>query len=307
MVVFSCSSCEYTSYKKCNVDRHTKRYHTNVEADHNAETVCKYCSKTFTTRFNCLRHETETCKDRTVTENVNTELENVNITRENVNIHQGFVNILGDFVNIGGASGATYKCEQCYKTFTTRYWRDKHVAVCKKIESPNQCGICKKVFSCRQAKSRHMKTCTPVEPESVNDFGCETGNLLTNDVLDAWHNYSGKGVIQLIKHVHFNPDYPANQNLRLGSNKKRICVRENGQWVEDGFHEKFGKVFQFYTDKLYNRLEDPVVVERLSKDERLERYNTLKKIDARTNPNLYYNLVESFRVMLEKLDKPLDD
>jgi hypothetical protein len=141
---------------------------------------------------------------------------------------------------------------------------------------------------------------------SINDFGNETGELLTNELLDSWFYYNGKGVLQLIKKIHFNQEYPENHNIRKGRNKKRMRVRENGNWIEYSFFDKYSGILQRYTDLLHKRLQDPVVRKELGQQELHDRYTALKAIDVRKNPNEYYINMESFRVMLENVEHMLE-
>lgn len=66
MPEFKCSSCEYTSKKKCHVERHVnnvikcKELFSNV-IDINIDIMCEYCKKNFTLESNLKRH-IKTCK-----------------------------------------------------------------------------------------------------------------------------------------------------------------------------------------------------------------------------------------------------
>lgn len=357
---YKCSLCDYSSTKMFNVERHTKAKHSDVNIANSSQTVCRYCARVFTKKYNCQRHETVSCTNRPISqpaENVNMPAEFVNMPAENVNRPAEFVNIPAENVNIEQSSevSSPYKCELCYKSFTRKYWRNEHMSICKRTENPLQCHKCKQVFACRQTKSIHMKTCTAIPLDTdvpkqkdvvpiqesiinnnttisnshnttnntinnttnnntininlsdlhINDFGHETGGLLTDELLDCWYNYNGKGVLQLIKKIHFNQEYPENHNLRQGRNKRRMRVRENGNWIEYSFFDKYSGILQRYTDLLHKRLLDPMVRANLGQQELHDRYNALKTIDVRKNPNEYYTNMESFRVMLENVEKSM--
>lgn len=66
---FACSVCEYTSFKKENVTRHTKRkkkcgsgIREIVEIP--VEIICKFCNKNFSTKTNLNEHQKDNCRKK---------------------------------------------------------------------------------------------------------------------------------------------------------------------------------------------------------------------------------------------------
>lgn len=277
-------------------------------------------------------------------ENVNINSENVNIDSENVNIDLENVNTENQTDTVSYKCDLCYKlfkskyskndhmiacqriehphqCPSCKCVFSCRQAKSRHMKTC----DASTVDPFKEPQAHPHPTHQHINNNTTnnttnnninntinntininVNGLHINDFGCETGELLTNELLDKWYYYNGKGVIQLIRKIHFNDEFPENTNLRQGRNKKRMRIRENGNWSEYSFAEKYASIVQRYTDILHKRLQDPVVRKELGEQELHDRYSALKAIDMRKNPNEYYQMMDSFRVMLEKVEMLLE-
>lgn len=297
----------------------------------NSDTECRFCSKIFSNKYNCARHESHYCHVFKKCANVKDGCANVKV---------GCANVKDEMDDVSDQNGL--KCPTCYKTFTSTRYFDTHKDRCKRIQHPFQCHKCFKVYASRQSKYEHLMMCKGVPqeqpqpvntqtiihnnntihnnivnntlnvnihvvqpPRRINDFGHETEVAINNELLDNRSNYKESGVIQIIKHVHFNDQYPENNNLRKGRNKKRMKVRENGKWIEYNFYDKYISILKRYTDLLHSRLLDPQVKAKLGEYEIKERYNSLLQIDPRTNPNEFYLNMDRFREMLEKVEQRL--
>ncbi len=146
----------------------------NIVAD--PDTVCKYCLKVYTTKSNCTRHMT-LCKSRFVTndakaEKVTVEAEKVTVGAEKVTVGAEKVTVEAEKVTLGaekvtdttnGDEDGTqsYKCKDCYKTFTRMHRLNEHKATCQKITNPLMCPTCRKICTSKMAKTRHMASCDP--------------------------------------------------------------------------------------------------------------------------------------------------
>ncbi len=325
-MLFKCDVCEYTSNKQYNVKRHAQLRHVDGKEPKTIRTVCRFCSKQFTSVFNCTRHENSSC-----TSQINC----------NSNISENLQNVMNCSNVISDTSSLTHQCETCYKTFSSKYKLIDHKPKCKKIEHPFQCIKCKKVLSSRQAKSKHIKICQhddkvqvvedlpingttsnhncetftteyslndqkPVcKPKNecnirpdINDFGQETVNVFTTEVLMQESIYTGVGILALIRKMHFNKDHPENSNIRKGNNKNTLVVRENGEWVSHQFEEKYDEIWCKYVNILYKFL-DTEGIKCFDTNKRTKLYGNLKKIDQESNPNVYYSILRRFRFTID--------
>jgi uncharacterized C2H2 Zn-finger protein len=199
-------------------------------------------------------------------QNVIIEPQNVIIEPQKVIIDPQNVIIEPQKVIIEKADDAShgYRCERCYKLFTTLWSLKRHEPICKEISNPLQCHICNKVFTHASNKSRHLQSCKiefikkensriqeppqPVAPQSsnqinnnitintqntnnnitinvnLNNFGEESLDHITQDMLTKFAKEINCGIAKLIDTIHFNPEVPQNHNIRLENIKGQLVA-----------------------------------------------------------------------------------
>ena len=64
---------------------------------------------------------------------------------------------------------------------------------------------------------------------NINAWGNEKTNSIPNKVIENAVRDPERGIIDLIKHIHFNPDIPENSNLRLKKKKTQIMEIFDGE------------------------------------------------------------------------------
>ena len=64
---------------------------------------------------------------------------------------------------------------------------------------------------------------------TINPFGKEDISFLTNGIMKNIFQNPDVGIAQLIRLIHFNPEIPQNQNVRLKNKKEPYLNVFNGQ------------------------------------------------------------------------------
>lgn len=139
----------------------------------NSELVCKYCSKEFSRKDVCKRHEKYSCKNK---KNIEKEEEQKKLVEE---IQKAKQTIINNF-NINNYQ--------------------------QNIQNNIQQNF-----------------------GSINPFGKEDVSFLTNEIMKNIFKNPDFGIAQLIKLIHFNPEIPQNQNVRLKNKKEPYLNVFNGQ------------------------------------------------------------------------------
>jgi hypothetical protein len=68
--------------------------------------------------------------------------------------------------------------------------------------------------------------------------------------------YNGKGIVKLIKHIHFNPDVPENHNIRTHKNDM-VQVYEDGDWTIKSSTSTFSDLVANYKTEFGSKMSDP--------------------------------------------------
>lgn len=163
--MFTCSKCNYTTQRKYNLDRHTKLVH---KEDNNASS--------------------HTVDDTTTIVDISPHIvDNLPINVDN--------SPQKNDEDSESESGKCFKCNDCYKSFTTKYRLTTHHSKCPKIHSPLACPKCLRIFSDRSAKHRHIKICkhgavtiptdttttvTPIQQQIITQNNNNINNIQNN-------------------------------------------------------------------------------------------------------------------------------
>jgi uncharacterized C2H2 Zn-finger protein len=155
-----------------------------------------------------------------------------------------------------------YKCEKCSKSYLTSKSYNNHIKDCNGLNILT-CPKCMFTFADRSGKSKHIKknNCKPKsiafaneKPNITNNTTNNiTNNNITNNITNNYYitnnfekerlDYITKEIIyekclqacfpilKLIELIHFNNDYPENQNIRYDNKKKLINIKRNDMWT----------------------------------------------------------------------------
>ena len=123
--------------------------------------------------------------------------------------------------------------------------KDNLIAILRKLENKRYaCKYCHQIFSHSPNKIVHEKICHVQkklkmqqidEPKIVTIFN-EDLSVIPNAIIDLHIINSGEAnfdIVGLVKHIHFNPEYPTFQNIRKqNKNNRTVSVYQDGTWVE---------------------------------------------------------------------------
>jgi hypothetical protein len=113
---------------------------------------------------------------------------------------------------------------------------------------------------------------------SINNYGEENLKCLTEEYLSKLIKGAFTAIPKLIEKIHFNPEYPENQNIKI-TNKKEpyIKVRKNNKWELQDKKETLDTI----VDDKYDILDDHID----SKEENLTEFekDIMEKFKERVN------------------------
>lgn len=170
----SCSMCDYTTRRSYNLKRHIEMVH----------------------KYNVQKVPEEVGK-------VSKLVGKVPETVEKVPFYVGKVPQLSD------TNSGVYKCDECYKTFSSETTLKRHASCCKGVSSALECHLCGDVMKNKTAKWRHMKICTGqklideenrnVQTTNVNNsYNHTTNNINTLNNIGTQNNYTNENVKILV-------------------------------------------------------------------------------------------------------------
>jgi hypothetical protein len=254
-----------------------------AQAAEDDEIACGLCYKTFSSKWNLQRH-LERC------------------------------NGLGD----------AFMCAKCRRVFKDKFAKYRHSKNCDGTGN-EQALVAPEASSSRplvpqtpntSANSQHVQGngCTLNQLNNqfhitynINSFGKEdVSKILTPEFLDErLKEFNGKGIFQMVKDVHFNPDFPENQNIRMGSKKsKTLRVKENDGWHIRANCDIMEVLMTKYKSILSQRSFHPDFKGKLKHEsDFMQIQQDLIKFDRRSNPTAYYSCAHKILALIEDLEK----
>ena len=167
-------------------------------------------------------------------------------------------------------------CDFCAKTFNTRKSMLRHIRLyCKeKKEMENEKKELKEIieFQTKQInklleKNEKQINNTQNNTNSnntinntihINNYGEENLEMLTDEFKERCITRPFYAIIDIIRKIHFNDDYPENKNMRIVNKRdNKIQVLTDGKWqyrykdeaVKYAFDDSNEKLEQFYIEK----------------------------------------------------------
>jgi hypothetical protein len=140
---------------------------------------------------------------------------------------------------------------------------------------------------------------------NINNFGEERIDHITPEMLDErLKEINGRGIFQLIRDIHFNPDIPENHNIRMGSKKRRnLKVKRNGRWEVRDNNDILDIMISQYKRRLSLRSFEPDFKKGLNHEvEFMQIQKDLMNFNKDTNPAAYYGCVRKVLALIEDLD-----
>lgn len=136
---------------------------------------------------------------------------------------------------------------------------------------------------------------------NINNFGSENTSYLTPEFLSYCLMNPRQGMTKLIDKIHYNEDYPENQNLRCKSLKQNVFEKYiDSEWracdASNTLDELIRKGYRIlnthYTDNFMN---DPEVIEDEIKQRAYERFRYLSD----TTCNDYFAVKREIRLLVK--------
>ena len=142
---------------------------------------------------------------------------------------------------------------------------------------------------------------------NINGFGKEDlSAVLSPAYLDArLQELNGKGIFNMVRDVHLNPDVPENNNIRMGSKKsKTLKVFEgDGKWHVRANCDILEVLIGKYKSILTRRSHDPEFKQKLKyESDFMQIQQDLIKFDKRTNSTGYYACAHKILALIEDLE-----
>ena len=233
--MYICERCGYSTTIKCNMKSHLSRK--------------KMCPEIYSNK------DVLGVEDTKIHKRVYNVNPNVNIVNPNVNI-------------------VTYKCRFCSKTFKYRQSRYRHeLKYCLKDmdtitikEHNKKIGELKKQVEDLLIKNttiNNNKTLNVQQNITINSYGKENLDYLTNNYLTGLIYKPFDSVQCLLKTIHFNPKHPENHNIKISNKKQKYAnVYNSGNWefkkkkdvieniVDNGYN-----IIDCYYDEVKDKLE----------------------------------------------------
>jgi hypothetical protein len=220
-----------------------------------------------------------------------------------------------------------YQCTNCDKQYTTRQARHKHKQTCKAKQDndKNDKQIVMKADDLQQLLSRievlerrngiqnvqntiitntgnqyNIQNQTQYQI-NINNFGSENTSYLTSEFLSYCLINPRKGMTELIDKIHYNNEFPENQNIRCKSLKQNVFEKYiDSEWracdASNTLDELIRKGYRIlnthYTDNFMN---DPELIEDEIKQRAYERFRYLSD----TTCNDYFAVKREVRLLVK--------
>lgn len=161
----------------------------------------------------------------------------------------------------------------------------------------------------QQIQNNHYTYNINVAPVQRNDFGNESIDHISTDMIKNYILQLGAGTVAMFLKMHFDPLVPENHNIvNLSSKKKRVGVVENNKWVvmdykiaTDQAIRKINNLkFQHFMDL---KAEDP----SLSRNEQviMDHHQQTSALNTRAHYKLHNDMVCKIQNNTDKGNNPM--
>ena len=233
--IHKCTHCDYKSIRLSNVKRHMVRNHENISAP-----------------------------------NVNDNYANVHVDSANVNVFSANVHVDSANVNdIYENKKSENICNDCNKTFTTKYNLQKHSTICKGIIDSKTCTWCSRIFSCRAGKCNHIKICKVKKDIETKELILLNSEASKKNNTDAGHGNTHSEVNQNANVINNTTNSNNNNSNNTVINNIIVFDPKNMELLSDHINKidlqqivtntDFSKTLTDYSAALLSRAENQCV------------------------------------------------
>ena len=239
---------------------------------------CEVCKYSTTRKYDLKRHQNAVHHTTPTRANLNNmSKENVSPNEENVSPKEEIVSPNEEIVS------PLLICKKCNKIYKTKKYLIGHEAKCKGIDDLT-CSRCMISFTTRQAKSKHI-TNNKCKPRSIIHARTPNADNITNNIdnqnietqnnINTQNNNNNTIIVNnygnermdyldydkmleifksaynipsiLTKHIHFNKDFPENNNITCSNDDKNYSlVKMNDEYI---FKNLNNLVYELIKDK----------------------------------------------------------
>lgn len=244
---------------------------------------CKRCGYSTQEKSNFIRHLKRKTKCEAVLEDISIETLLDNITKKQYN-------------------QKTYNCKYCNRPFNAYQNRFKHHKICKKKDEIEGLQCQNEVINKMQQEIQDLKDKLQYNVHTTNntnngtinnivnvnvqirEFGCENMAAIPPDFIRTC--LLNLEVRDLVENLHFDHNFPENQNVRLVSLKHEIMeLFKNNEWqamsLLNGLNELIGQACSIFRKFYHNNKQE--IHEDVGGE--LEALMLLEKLDAMDNMN----------------------
>ncbi len=234
MVLYTCTRCGYNTTHRTNMKNHLNR-----------KNICKPTLEDVSIEQLCFLYNFDIS---------NFQQETTGFQQETT----GFQQVLTGYENTNNSNS----CNYCNKTFTRKYGLICHLKICKIKKENDEKKESEQIMiieieklkkqleqtnnkilnttnnnnnkilnttndNCNNSNSNNNIT----QNITINNYGEENLKCLSEAYLSKLIECAFTAIPKLIEKIHFNPEYPENQNIKI-TNKKEpyIKVRKNNKW-----------------------------------------------------------------------------
>lgn len=335
MDLLSCPFCDYSTKRRFNLDRHVNAKHNGMEhlQEHEGSNVAIGVSNVHLRGSNVHLGGS----------NVHLEGSNVHVGGSNVHVSHA-IEQAGESNETRVQCDKCYKtftcrktlnrhrvicrelpdplmCPYCDKIFPSRQAKSNHCKKCKTM--PRETAIAlvpttssdivphtinnvqNNVQNNVHNNVQNQQNISTLNIININNFGHEKKDHITNEVLDQrLREVNGHGIYNLIRDIHFNPEIPENQNVRMGVKRdKSVEVKEDDQWRRRDHADILDIMIQQYKTMLSIRSMEPDFKEKLEhKSDFMQIQQDLLTFGKSTNRVAYYKCIRKVLRLIENLD-----
>jgi hypothetical protein len=211
-------------------------------------------------------------------------------------------------------------CHVCHVVLSDRVTKSRHVKRCMEEEASKALAELKSTMDCAALPSQQVIHINIANLQvnnnnnlqinnnlEVNGYGSEDlTRILKPEYLDErLREINGGGVFQMVRDVHFNQELPQNQNIRMGSLKRKtLRLKEEDGWHIKANDDVLDALINRYKRILITRSHEPGFRKSLQHEtEFMQIQQDLLNFTKKNNPTAYYKCAHKILALIEDLER----